>query len=379
VSRRQILWLFQGITTAGHLVLFAALLAFLPGLLALPIAAACWAVSGWRARALGLDPRRPRWVVRLVDEPVFWHWGACVLAIPLLVPSLALSAVAGGSPAGAALGAYLAALALSAWSVWGERRRLCVRRIELGIPGLGADLDGYRIVQLSDLHIGSFDPRERGRAWVDRANLLEADLAVVTGDLVTAGTHYYEDAAEVVGGLSARDGVFVCLGNHDQWDPARLVGELTRRKAVVLDNAWQLLRRGDSALVIAGLGDRYTRRDDLERTLAGRPDSTPTVLLAHYPESFAAAAERAVELVLSGHTHGGQIAVPGLAERLHIGAVRGQRGRGLVRSGASTLYVNGGLGTTGPPMRLGVPPEIALFVLRSLSAGAGSLDLAPTD
>ena len=372
MTRRQVIRLFQATTAAGHLLLFLALSAILPGVLAFILALAGWGVCGWRARTLLIDPRRPRWVVRLLDEPVFWHWGASVLSIPLWPIALAglwFADSTGIVRSGAlllegALAAYLGGLALSAWSVWGERRRLCVRNMELDIRGLGPELDGYRIVQLSDLHIGSFDPRERGREWVERANRLEPDLAVVTGDLVTAGTHYYEDAAEVISGLVARDGVLVCLGNHDQWDAPRLVSELTRRNVVVLENAWKAIERGKSSFIVAGLGDRYTGRDDLEQTLAGRPEGVPTVLLAHYPESFSGAAARGVELVLSGHTHGGQLGVPGLARRLHVAALSRQRGRGLVRSGESTLYVNAGLGTTGPPMRLGIPPEIALFTLR---------------
>jgi uncharacterized protein len=116
-------------------------------------------------------------------------------------------------------------------------------------------------------------------------------------------------------------------------------------------------------VVVAALDDYSTGKDDLERTLAGRP-AAPTLLLSHFPHFFERAAERGVELTLSGHTHGGQIGLPLLGERLNIASLLGQRSRGLYRQGKSALYVNAGLGTTGPPMRLGIAPEIALFVLR---------------
>jgi predicted MPP superfamily phosphohydrolase len=111
------------------------------------------------------------------------------------------------------------------------------------------------------------------------------------------------------------------------------------------------------------LDDWSTDRDDLDRTLAERPEGAPTVLLSHYPEFFEEAARRDVDLVLSGHTHGGQIGVP-FAGRMTLSRFARQRAAGLHERGRSRLYVHAGLGTTGPPMRLGVPPEIAVFVLR---------------
>jgi predicted MPP superfamily phosphohydrolase len=189
---------------------------------------------------------------------------------------------------------------------------------------------------------------------------------------VTSGAHWYEDAAQVIARLKGRLGVFVSLGNHDQWDPPRLVGELQRGGARVLLNAWELVGGAGAGLVIAGLDDRYTNKDDLPRTLAGRPEGVPTVLLAHYPDSFPDAVGHDVELVLSGHTHGGQIGVPFLAEHLHLGTLTRHLGGGLYRRGRSALHVSAGLGTTGPPLRLGIPPEIALLILRSRAAETGA-------
>jgi predicted MPP superfamily phosphohydrolase len=281
--------------------------------------------------------------------------------------------------------AYVAGFLVAAWSVYVSRRRVRITTVQVGVPGLPAALSGYRIVQLSDLHVGSFSPRSEALGWAAKANALDADVAVVTGDLVTSGTSFYEDAADVVGALRARDGVYVVLGNHDQWDSARFVALLEQRGVVVLQNAWRPIARDASVLVLAGLGDRYTHRDDLDSTLAGRPAGAPTVLLAHYPQSFEQAVPHGVELVLSGHTHGGQFGLPFVSDRANIAALVHQRGRGLVKQGASQLYVNAGLGTTGPPMRFGVLPEIALLVLEaappqnSSFAVLGQSDHDPTE
>jgi uncharacterized protein len=342
----------------------------LPGWAAVGLGAAAAFGTSLRLERLSLDRKRPRWVTRWLDEPLFWHWGAGVFSLPLFALGLPAAALPLAAPIRAvALASYVSGLAISGWAVWGRRRRVRTREIELPIPGLDPAFDGFRIVHLTDLHIGSFDPRERGREWARIANALAADLAVVTGDLVASGTSFYDDVADVLGELRAGDGVVVSLGNHDQWDAARLTAAIEQRGPRVLHNAWLAIRRGAAELVVAGLGDHYTGSDDLEATLRDRPRA-PTLLLSHYPDFFEPAADLGVELVLSGHTHGGQFGLPFLADRYNVARLLGQRSRGIYRRGSSTLYVNAGLGTTGPPMRLGIPPEIALLVLRAAPAGA---------
>ncbi len=327
-------------------------------------ALALWLGTALRLHAVALDKPRPRWVVRLVDEPMFWHWGAAFLGTLLFVPVLGVVAAIGVAPAlpRAALIAYALGLAISAYGVWWRRRRVVVREIDVDIVGLPAAFDGYRVAQLSDLHIGSYDGVATGERWVRLTAAARPDLVVVTGDLVTSGTAFNDAAAEVVGRLGAPDGVFVVLGNHDQWDAEGLAAAIARRGPVVLANEWRSVRRAGAELVVAGIDDRFTAKADLDRTLAGRSLDAPTLLLSHYPDFFEEAARRGVALVLSGHTHGGQI---GFGDRLNLATLSRQRPRGLVRSGPSALYVNAGLGTTGPPLRLGIPPEIAVLVLRA--------------
>jgi len=245
------------------------------------------------------------------------------------------------------------------------RRAPRIVRQPIAITDLPPELEGYRIAQISDLHCGPFTPRERVRRWVARTNLLGADLIAVTGDLITSGEHYVGAVTEELGELRAPDGVWACMGNHDYFtDGERLAGELEARGLRVLRNRGVTLARGAARLYLAGVDDTWTRRHDVSAALRARPAGAPVVLLAHDPELFVEAAAHGVDLTLSGHTHGGQIAVPGATRRWNLARMLTRFTAGLFHEGRSTLYVSRGLGTTGPPVRLGARPEIAILELR---------------
>jgi predicted MPP superfamily phosphohydrolase len=159
----------------------------------------------------------------------------------------------------------------------------------------------------------------------------------------------------------------VIMGNHDYFGEGEpLVSLLKARGARVLRNEGVVVDRGEGAkLYLAGIDDTWTKRANLDAALADRPTGVPTVLLAHDPDRFPNAVARNVEVVLSGHTHGGQIAMPFLGRFINASKLAHRFHIGLYESGDSTLYVHGGLGTTGPPMRLGVAPSIALIRLRA--------------
>ncbi len=363
--RTKFLLVAHGLTGAAYSVPTLALARLLPSSVATAVGLALWIGTSLRFHRIMGDPERPRWLVRWVDEPIFWLWGGSMFALPpfvLLLPAVLFSSLGLTDVATACLGL---GIALSGWGLWVRRRWVKVRTIEVALAGLPAAFDGYRLVHLSDLHIGSYDPEATGLGWARTANALGADLALVTGDLVTSGTKYYEAAAEVVGALRAKDGTIATLGNHDQWDDEALAEQLTKRGVRVLRNEWVGVERDSETLVIAGVDDLWTEKADLEKTLADRPASSTTVLLAHYPDFFREVTEKRVALTLSGHTHGGQFGVPFLSDRLNLARALGHRPRGLFREGESVLYVNAGLGTTGPPIRLGIPPEIVLMVLRA--------------
>ncbi|HSQ63253.1 MAG TPA: metallophosphoesterase, partial [Polyangiaceae bacterium] len=308
-----------------------------------------------RARAGAADHHRSAWLSWGVDVPYFVHWCASLgatlaSALVLLVSPLVDLARAAPLhfPADGVAVAYGCALLLCGYGVVVRRRWFVTRRVEIAVEGLDAAFDGYRIVHLSDLHIGSLTPRSWGMRWVRRANELAADLAVVTGDMVTSGTEFHGDIADVLGELRAKDGVVVSMGNHDYFgDGEPLVSLLSARGVRVMRNEGDFLRRGDRNVYLAAIDDTWTRRADLDAALAGRPPATPTILLAHDPDSFRAAAKRGVDLVLSGHTHGGQIAVPFFAAHVNLSKLSHHYHLGIYRRGKSTLYVHPGLGTTG--------------------------------
>ena len=325
------------------------------------------------ARGVMNDTPRPAWRTLLVDTPYYVHWCACVFC---LVPSLCyllfepLVDLARGAPIGPRGGffmwTYACGLVVCGYGVTFRRWRFQTKRVEIRVKGLDAKLDGYTIAQLSDLHIGGLTPKWWGQRWIDAANALDPDLVVVTGDMVTSGVAFHEDIAELVGGLKAKDGTFVIMGNHDYFGEGEpLVTLLQSRGVSVLRNEGTVLEREGGRLFLAGIDDTWTKRANIDRALAERPAGMPTVLLAHDPDRFKQAVERKVDVVLSGHTHGGQIAVPFFARSLNASKLAHHYHLGAYHDGDSTLYVHPGLGTTGPPIRLGVPPAVVLLKLRA--------------
>jgi predicted MPP superfamily phosphohydrolase len=327
----------------------------------------------WRARAGAMDRRGGRVVPALVDIPYFVHWCACMWCMFPALGSLVVFPIvelARHEPLSWPLRfyfwTYVPGLFVCAYGILVRRKWFVVKEVEVKMRGLDPRLNGYRIAHLSDLHIGTLTPRERGAKWVRAANAREPNLAVVTGDMVTSGTAYHEDIAALIGDLRAKDGVFVSMGNHDYFGDGEPLITLLRAKGVsVLRNEGTLLESLGAPLYLAGIDDTWTKRDDIAKALRDRPDGVPTVLLAHDPDRFPHAAERGVALTLSGHTHGGQIAFPFLYRWVSLARVAHRFNVGLYREGESWLYVHPGLGTTGPPMRLGVAPAVVILTLRA--------------
>jgi predicted MPP superfamily phosphohydrolase len=269
---------------------------------------------------------------------------------------------------------YATGLVVGSYGCTLRRWFFVTRHVDIEVRGLDERFDGYTIAQLSDLHIGAFHPLWWGKRWARAANATDADLVVVTGDMVTSGVAFHEDIAELLGELRGKDGVYAIMGNHDYFGEGEpLVSLLGERGVHVLRNQNVVLERDGAKLCLAGIDDTWTRRANLDLALDKRPEGVPTVLLAHDPDRFPDAAHRNVDVVLSGHTHGGQIAVPFLGRFVNASRLAHRFHIGLYEMGTSTLYVQGGLGTTGPPVRLGVAPSIALIRLRALPVtGRGS-------
>lgn len=344
-------------------------------LLSLSISAALvWLLRG-RLRRLRSDQPVPNLRLRLVEEPYYAHWCAALLSSFFLVPLLlalfshALFAGAAGlltRVAWASLSAYLGALLISSYGVMIRRRWVRVREVDVDVAGLGASFDGYRIAHLSDLHIGGLCPRSVGERWADRVRALDVDLVALTGDYVTHGDAFHDDIAAVLSAMRAKDGTVAVLGNHDYFgDAEALVDKLRARGVTVLRNESLSLQRGAHAITIAGVDDTWTRRADVGRAMRDRVIGDPVIALAHDPKLFPALAKAGASVVLGGHTHWGQIAVPFLATTLNLSALSYRHHAGTHRIGGAVLYVSPGLGTTGPPVRLGAPPEITVLRLRA--------------
>jgi uncharacterized protein len=266
----------------------------------------------------------------------------------------------------------LAIAALLAWGFTGGQARVEHTHVRIPLPRLAAELRGLRIVQLSDLHIGNGLEGGRLERLVHQVNAIEADLVALTGDLFDFDPRHVEEGARILGGLRARLGVFSVLGNHDRYTGLDVVVEALRRLAP----AMVLLRRDlvrlatPAPLYLAGIDDpptRFTERDlvvpELEELAARAPDDGPVILLVHRPEAFPHAARLGFPLVLAGHTHGGQIALPTPGGRHNLASLVTRYHRGLYAENGSILYVNRGIGVAGPAIRVNCAREIATLEL----------------
>jgi predicted MPP superfamily phosphohydrolase len=255
-------------------------------------------------------------------------------------------------------------------NLWGfvEARRLPrLLPVDVPIRNLPPDLEGFTIVQLSDLHMGATLKRPFLEAVVDVANAQQPDLVAVTGDLADGYVDELRHDVEPLARLRARHGVYYVTGNHEYyWDAPGWEREAERLGAVVLSNRHVVLRHGAGKVVVAGVTDFSAERHDPEaasdpkKALAGAPaDAHFRLLLAHQPKSVWAAAETPVDLQLSGHTHGGQVfpyhVMVGLAHPFVAGLH-------VYRN--MQIYVSRGTGYWGPPLRLGAPSEITVLRLR---------------
>lgn len=244
------------------------------------------------------------------------------------------------------------------------RRRLTVSEGEIGIRDLPAGFDGLRILLISDVHCGPFISPAVLAETFRRLMAQEPDLILLAGDLATTRAEELTACLPAFGELRADLGVYTVLGNHDHYtgDPERLCREMEGAGIVPLQNRHTLLHRNGGRLVLAGIDDFAFGRPDLEAALAGKPERTPVLLVSHNPDVFFQAARRQVDLVLSGHTHGGQVRCPGLPVLVRMSRFRLDEGR--YEAAGSELVVSRGLGAVGIPIRFACPPEGVLLVLR---------------
>ena len=240
-------------------------------------------------------------------------------------------------------------------------------REEIRLPRWPVALDGLRIVQISDIHIGPIRGRRFAEHLTRRVNALRADIVAVTGDLVDGNVERIGAEVEPFRALRAPLGVYFVTGNHDYFSGARDWTDKVRELGLhVLRNERVSLETRGAEFDLVGVDDHRgdfwggEGREDLDAALAGRDPGRPAILLAHDPATFVRAVERGIDLQLSGHTHGGQIFPFGFFVRLVTPFVAGR-----YRRGSAEIYVSRGTGFWGPPMRLFAPAEITEIVLRA--------------
>jgi predicted MPP superfamily phosphohydrolase len=247
-----------------------------------------------------------------------------------------------------------------------ERTPLAVERVEIALEDLAPAFSGYRIAFLTDLHSSRIVPRWWLERAVAAANGLGADLIALGGDFVDDDEAYAPSLAEVLRPLRAPDGVVGVLGNHDHYVDAAAVRAAIRAGGVrELHNEPLLLRRDQAQLAVAGVGDLERDAIDFARTLAGVPEEVPRVVLSHDPDVFAFWPDGLrLDLMLAGHTHGGQAYLPVLGPPFVPSQFGFRYLKGLIREGRRQLYVSRGVGAGGLPIRWRCPPELTLIELR---------------
>jgi hypothetical protein len=226
------------------------------------------------------------------------------------------------------------------------------------LDALPEAFSGLRVVQISDIHHGLFLPEPWLTEAVQQTNRLRPDIVVLTGDFVTYSRANIEPAAEILSRLRARYGVLAVLGNHDFRVGADAVTAALRRKHIgVLRNKHIKVQFGGSSLYVAGVDD-YGYGADVRRAVRGIPRDAATILLAHNPRIIHLASRHGVSLVLSGHTHGGQVNLPLLGTVYGRSPERLRYKIGWDRLGATQIYVSRGIGTIVLPWRVRCPAEI---------------------
>jgi predicted MPP superfamily phosphohydrolase len=264
-----------------------------------------------------------------------------------------------------ALSGIVAVLTVSAFGVKKAAEAPTVRRVEIKLNNLPAAFQGFKIVQLSDVHLGAMTTAADLAEIVAVTNRLQPDLVAITGDLVDGKAAELRSGLAPLIELKAKEGVFFVTGNHEYYSGIEdWLPEMKRLGVTVLTNSRKEIWRGKNALVIAGINDhkagRFGQPPDCKQALGGIQPNRKVILLAHQPiAAQQAAMQYKPDLVLSGHTHGGQI-----WPFKYLTLLQQPYLRGLYREGKTQIYVSQGTGCWGPPMRIGTENEITAFILR---------------
>jgi predicted MPP superfamily phosphohydrolase len=239
-----------------------------------------------------------------------------------------------------------------------------VTRHEVYVKDLPPAFDGYRIAFLTDTHVASFHRRAFFREVVAQTMKFQPDLILLGGDFVTFERHIPLMAELLLTDLEAPDGVFAVLGNHDYWaDADSVVAAMTARGVRFVVNRSMVIRRGNDAIALAGIDELYRGAPDVNAAFAMVDPKIPCIALSHHPDIIGRLDDRRVDLLVCGHTHGGQIRFPFFGAVVVPSKHEARYASGFHRQGSVLMYVSRGIGAI-PPLRILCKPEVATFVLR---------------
>jgi len=272
----------------------------------------------------------------------------------------------------AALGiAGLAGVGLSIEGFEREPKHTVAERVEVRLSRLPEAFEGFRIAQITDIHFGPYMDQDLLGKAMRLAQEFQPDVVTLTGDFVShplgkrngkAGARHAEPCADVFARWKGVP-ILAVLGNHDHWNDAKIVtGALAERGIRVLRNGAAAIEREGQRLWMAGIDDLLDGAPDLRQTLSGIPAHEATVLMAHEPDFADYAANFPVDLQLSGHSHGGQVRIPGIGPII-LPPMAHKYHTGLNRVGRLQVYTSRGIGVINPPVRLNCPPEVSLITL----------------
>jgi predicted MPP superfamily phosphohydrolase len=247
------------------------------------------------------------------------------------------------------------------------RKNFHIREIDLKFPNLPKDLQGLRLLQLSDIHIGTFFTANDLARVVEESNNLRPDLAFITADLITTRGDPLDRCLLELHRLRSASGIWGCMGNHERFAKVQNYTQAKARELEMhfLRHEAASVKFGDHRINVVGVDYQPGHTVYLENVEELVSKDSFNLLLSHNPDVFPVAAQKGFDLTLAGHTHGGQINVEILGENLNIADFFTPYTKGLYASGSSSVYVNSGLGTIGMPVRIGAPPEITLIRLCS--------------
>jgi uncharacterized protein len=345
----------------------------------------------WRAYdGLYGDWRYPRGVLTILTASLIWWIGSLGCAVLLLAygwvqrlspPDRRTAPLNAGRREFLCTGIGMAAAApfmVSGYAVVLERHRFQVEHFSIGVTGLSSALSSFTIVQLTDIHVGPFMRPEQLLDYVKAVNRLEPDLIALTGDFIAGAEDEVVPCVEALAGLRSRHGIFACLGNHEIYaGAAAKLTELFAYKGIqMLVNDAATISVGGSRIAVLGIDDLQAGHPDLQRAVSATENNPGELklLLSHRPEIFHRAAQQGIDLVISGHYHGGQIKLLPQPASLSIARFLTPFAEGVFQIAANaggtpddqkvkSLFVGRGIGITGLPIRINCPPQIAHLTL----------------